>query len=200
MGSCRLKSFKHPAGVNLNNNNSFVLFGKPVDYVLSRTNDNLMVAGKQFFVQGQFKASGPMLLPYYTPAVLQAAQEACDAGDPSADAIACSLLSYSKIIAVQKALDDVAADLRKFKTNQTNEKQLLKGDCIAYTDMQSKRLELYADKSAGEKADQAETAAKSYVNKTERKLLHYARQEATDKATAVQKTAKQDIALSLIHI
>ena len=27
----RLKSFKHPAGVNLNNNNSFMLFGKPVD-------------------------------------------------------------------------------------------------------------------------------------------------------------------------
>jgi len=192
----RLKSFKHPAGVNLNNNNSFVLFGKPVDYVLSRTNENLMVAGKQFFVQGQFKASGPMMLPYYTPAVLQAAREACDAGDPNADAIACSLLSYSKIIAVKKALDDVAADLRKFKTNQTNENQLTKSGCMAYTDLHSRRLEQYADKSAGEKADQAETAAKSYVNKTEQKLLHY-RQEATDKANAVQKTAEQDIAKAL---
>merc|ERR1712025_545191 len=104
-----LKSLNNPAGVNLNNNASFLLFGEPVDYVLSRTDENLMVAGKQFFVEGQFKASGPVMLPHYTPTVLKASKQACDAEDPDADAVACSLLSYSNLIAVKQSLEQVTA-------------------------------------------------------------------------------------------
>lgn len=188
----KLKSLSRPAGVDLKNNNSFVLFGDPVDYVLSRTDENLMVAGKQFFVQGEFKTSGPIELPYYTSAVLQATRKACDEGDPSADAIACSLLSYSKVVEVNKALKAVTADLLKFKADQAKTDKLTKDECMKYTDLRKGQLEKYADKSAGEKADRAEKAAKSFVNETKDILKEFARREAADKSSAVEKTAKKD--------
>jgi len=192
-----LKSSNHPAGVNLNNNNSFVLFGNPVDYVLSRTGENLMVAGKELFVQGGLKASGPIMLPYYTHTVLQANRKACDASNPNADAIACSLLSYSKVTTLKGEHDDLVAKFRNFKAEQTKKLKLVEDGCRAYTDLQKGQLEQYADKSAGEKADRAENAAKIYTNETKQKLTQYARQEALDKAGVVQKRAIKDIAQAL---
>ena len=191
----RLKSFNHPAGVNLNNNNSFVLFGNPVDYVLSRTDENLMVAGKELFIQGRLKVSGPLTLSYYTRTVLQATRQACDASDPNADVIACSLLSYPKVTTLKGELDDLVTEFQNFKTEQAKLLKLasskittLEGELDNFKTEQAKKLKLAEDDCRAYTdllVKEARASAKKYTDDTKIALEKF----ATQKGEAAQTYA-----------
>ena len=191
----RLKSFNHPAGVNLNNNNSFVLFGNPVDYVLSRTDENLMVAGKELFIQGRLKVSGPLTLSYYTRTVLQATRQACDASDPNADVIACSLLSYPKVTTLKGELDDLVTEFQNFKTEQAKLLKLasskittLEGELDNFKTEQAKKLKLAEDDCRAYTdllVKEARASAKKYTDDTKTALEKF----ATQKGEAAQTYA-----------